>query len=95
MKTLEEACKREIKEETGYEVEIDHMIPVSYNGIVKFKNVELQLLVFAFVCHDISKGEAIDADKVLEHKWVKPDSINFDECLNGVEIFLKGGGYIS
>jgi 8-oxo-dGTP diphosphatase len=92
--SLEQACIRELREETGYRACVSHMIPTSFSKEVRFENVHLQLIIFAFACRAFDRGHAKDADKVLEEKWINPKDIDFSECLSGVEAFLKAGQYL-
>ncbi len=61
--TLQQALLREIKEETGAEVEITGFIGVC-------KNVEMDVVNIDFSCRYI-KGELVNSEESLEVRWVK------------------------
>lgn len=87
--TLEQAVVREIHEETGFESSVVAMLPVSHTHTVAFRDVRLQIVVFAFLLRPLRRGPARDADATLEERWVRPDEMDFAECLAGMEPFVK------
>jgi 8-oxo-dGTP diphosphatase len=77
---IEEAVKREVKEETGLEVEVHQVIDVmSFPWNDGDERDSLQIL---FHCQTIG-GEAKPKDDLEEIKWVEPDQLK--EELNDKE----------
>lgn len=82
--TLEECCKREIREETGYEIKaVKHLFTVNEH----FRNI-LYVSNY-FLCEIIGKGEQSLTENEIEH-GVVPEWV---EIKNALEIFGSYGDY--
>lgn len=82
-----EAVVRETKEETGYDIEVERLLPRVYTKI--FENTtegyltgDIQVFLIAYECKIVG-GEFKPSDKeVLEGRFYKPSEINYSECLD-------------
>ena len=63
--TFEEALRREIREESGVEVEIERLVGIC-------KNLEKDIVNIDFVCRYVS-GELTTSDESTEVVWVTPE----------------------
>lgn len=79
--TKEEACKREIKEETGLDVN-----RLDYHGFVKFYNDDYQEMMYLFTSDDFS-GELIECNEGTL-SWVKIDKVLDLNIWEGDKLFL-------
>ena len=79
--TKEEACKREIKEETGLDVN-----RLDYHGFVEFYNDDYQELIYLFTSDDFS-GELIECNEGTL-SWVKIDKVLDLNIWEGDKLFL-------
>lgn len=82
--SLEEGCKREIKEETGYEVNIKSLKKVLH---IKRDNFYLTKFLFNAEIIEGSEKSDIDDEEVLSLKWVTPEE--FRDLYNKNEIRSK------
>ena len=64
---LIDGAKREIKEETGYTVDV--------KGIVQIGDTE-KFTSFIFYCEIISEQESYNSDEILSVEWLSLDEIN-------------------
>ena len=70
--TLEEACEREVLEETGLNVEAGHLI-----AKVKHAYSHFRITMYAFECKESKKRAAAKAlDGHLQVKWVRMADLN-------------------
>lgn len=77
---LIDGAKREIKEETGYTVDI--------KGIVQVGDTE-KFTSFIFYCEIISEQESYNSDEILSVEWLSFDEIkNIVEKLRSHELIL-------
>jgi len=79
--TKEEACKREIKEETGLDVN-----RLDYHGFVEFYNDDYQEMMYLFTSDDFS-GELIECNEGTL-SWVKIDKVLDLNIWEGDKLFL-------
>ena len=79
--TKEEACKREIKEETGLNVN-----RLDYHGFVEFYNDDYQEMMYLFTSDDFS-GELIECNEGTL-SWVKIDKVLDLNIWEGDKLFL-------
>lgn len=79
--TKEEACKREIKEETGLDVN-----RLDYHGFVEFYNDDYQEMMYLFTSDDFS-GELIECNEGTL-LWVKIDKVLDLNIWEGDKLFL-------
>ena len=77
---LIDGTKREIKEETGYNVDV--------KGIVQVGDTE-KFTSFIFYCEIISEQESYNSDEILSVEWLSFDEIkNIVEKLRSPELIL-------
>jgi len=79
--TKEEACKREIKEETGLDVN-----RLDYHGFVELYNDDYQEMMYLFTSDDFS-GELIECNEGTL-SWVKIDKVLDLNIWEGDKLFL-------
>ncbi len=89
--TKEEACIREIKEETGFNVH-----SMEYAGQILFVNDDYEEMMYIFKTNDFS-GDMIECDEGTLH-WVPIDKVLDLNLWEGDRIFhpkLRNGEFIS
>ncbi len=86
----EETAKRETKEETGYDVEVDYPLPKILSSKWVSPEREAQQILICYVCR-LTGGERILGDHaVSDIKWFRiKDAPTDSECLPGTIDFLK------
>lgn len=79
--SIYDACKREVKEETGYEVN-----SLKYHGKVLFKNNDFEEMMYLFTSNDFSGTEIIcDEGELI---WVPINQVEKLNLWEGDKIFL-------
>ena len=74
----EETVKREVFEETGYEVEVKQIIPYTNTCIWEYENCKQHTVVFSYICElKNEKHTNIKDEGVNNYKW-----INYNEIQN-------------
>jgi len=87
--TPEEATIREVKEESGYDVSVESMLPKLLSWSHKSEEKEVQLILVCFICK-LSGGESLLGDHgVSEIRWLEPSEVLKLDCLPGITDFLK------
>lgn len=83
--TPDQAVVREAMEETGCEVEIIGMIPITYTNIWRYSDKEQHTVVFGYYGRLIKvlENEIYDK-KVNQIKWISPKDITSYDFLPGV-----------
>ena len=77
---LIDGAKREIKEETGYDVDV--------KGIVQIGNTE-KFTSFIFYCEITSAQESYNNDEIMSVEWLSYDEINsFSDKLRSPDLIL-------
>lgn len=79
--SIYDACKREVKEETGYKVN-----SLKYHGKVLFKNNDFEEMMYLFTSNDFSGTEIICGEGELI--WVPINQIETLNLWEGDIIFL-------
>ncbi len=74
----EEALKREVREEAGYEVEIVRLLPKIFTHIW---DSEGQIIMLAYECRITGGSEKKQDLEVLDHRFVDPSEIASMSCL--------------
>jgi 8-oxo-dGTP diphosphatase len=91
--TLEEAVKREVREETGLEIEVGELAGVS--DLIAKRDGELQ---FHYVLIDylaaVTHGEAVAATDAAECRWVRLDEIGAYDVTKTLLDRLRENGLI-
>ncbi len=87
--TPEQAVIREVKEESGYDVDINHLLPKVLSSKWVFEDRASQQILLCYVCA-LRGGESVLGDHgVSEIKWFKlEDALKLD-FLPGIDEFLK------
>lgn len=83
--TPETTVVREVQEETGYEVEITGMIPLTCTSIWRYSDLELHSVVLAYWGKLLSYHKPqIPDKKVKQVRWVFPHELQYYTFLPGV-----------
>lgn len=92
--SLEEATKRECREEIGAEVTVLEELPwVSHTSNVNKNGEEIHFVVHCFLC-TIKSGEAKPANnEVAEVRWVNDEGLKDLRILQNNKKFLRLGGF--
>ena len=86
----EDTTKREAKEETGYSVEIDYLLPKILSSKWVSPEREAQQILICYVCKLTGGEKALGDHAVGDIKWFKiKDAPADSECLPGTIDFLK------
>lgn len=80
-----QAAVRELKEETGLEINPDRFIPISY----AFEGGR-NSLVYQVSLEDDEEPRQIEADKHTDWKWIDWDDVNVLQMMPGVGRIIKG-----
>lgn len=75
--TMEEAARREVREETGLEIK-DLVYLCSHPDVYPYQGIEYKSLAITFIAHIVS-GEMAAADDASHIQFFKPDEIPMDE----------------
>jgi ADP-ribose pyrophosphatase YjhB (NUDIX family)/predicted DNA-binding WGR domain protein len=88
--TEEQAVKREVEEETGYQVEIVSQLPFPYTTEWKYEGFIQYTVIYCYECRvrGRSQEEAPDDHKIKEVKWFEFDEIDFSRVLPGSREFI-------
>jgi NADH pyrophosphatase NudC (nudix superfamily) len=79
--TPEKALLREVKEETGLNVEIVRLLPKVYNNVWKRVSGFINVIIIAFECKIVSGVLKPGDVEVGELKFFKPEKIDYTQCL--------------
>ena len=76
----EETVKREVYEETGYNVEVKQIVPYSNVSVWEYKNCIQHTIVFSYICKLKDENHINIKDKgINEYRWINYDELhNFD-----------------
>jgi 8-oxo-dGTP diphosphatase len=86
--TPEEACVRETKEESGFDVKIKKMIPETIVSYWEYPDRKSQQILLCYVC-ELNGGEAsLEDHGVSEVKWLDIKKAKKLKCLPGTLEFL-------
>ncbi len=86
--SLEETLKREIKEETGLNVEILDLLPKSVSRVWDHKNFNLHVVVLCYKCKLIDGNMHLNDHKINDLKWVDKNDLTNYEFLPTTKTFI-------
>tara|TARA_Y100000310_G_C20513214_1_gene729894 strand:- start:323 stop:760 length:438 start_codon:yes stop_codon:yes gene_type:complete len=87
--TPEEACEREAKEESGYDVKVKSLVPKIVSSQWEHPDRLSQQILIAYVCEVLSGEASLDDHGVSEVKWFTVEEAIKLDCLPGTHDFLK------
>jgi 8-oxo-dGTP diphosphatase len=80
---------REIKEETGYDVKVKSMIPITKTSQWDYPDHKRHVLLLGFDCEHVS-GEVSRKDgKIKDVKWFRPAEIDWSSTLKWTKEFIE------
>ncbi len=94
--TVEETAIREIKEETGVDIEIKKLLGV-YDLIIRDKisgKIEKQYAIVCFICECKDEGRIKPNYEVLDAKWFSPEEAKKLQLVPTTRKALEDAGYI-
>lgn len=84
----EAAVVREIKEETGYDIKVNRMIPITKTSLWDYPDHKRHVLLLGYDCEHMS-GEINKKDgKIRDVKWFRPDEIDWSNTLKWTKEFI-------
>ena len=86
---LEDTCRREVVEETGYRVDVEGMIPYHFEYTWNSDRRVLDVVILGFLCNVTGGKPNLDDHKVNDLKWVAPSGIDQLETLVGTPEFIR------
>lgn len=82
----EEAVKREVYEETGYNVKVKQIIPYTNVSVWEYKECMQHTIVFSYICELNSNSHTEMIDKgINEYKWINYSEIEKYNFLPGAK----------
>lgn len=82
----EEAVKREVYEETGYNVEVKQIVPYSNVSVWEYQNCIQHTIVFSYICKLKDEKHINIKDKgINEYRWINYDELNSFDFLPGAK----------
>jgi len=84
---IEETLKKEVKEETGVEIE-DHAELLTNNTFIRSTGQHVVALIF--LCH-WKKGEAKPLEDTIDTKWVSEEDLKDMEFAPNVKTYIQKG----
>jgi 8-oxo-dGTP diphosphatase len=88
--TPEETAKREAKEESGYEIEINYLLPKILSSKWESSEREAQQILICYACKLIGGEKSLDDHGVSDIKWFNLNEIPKNtDCLPGTIDFLN------
>ena len=94
--TVEETAIREIKEETGVDIEIKKLLGV-YDLIIRDEisgKIEKQYAIVCFICECKDEGKIKPNYEVLDAKWFNPEEAKKLQLVPTTRKALEDAGYI-
>lgn len=88
--TPEKTAIKEAKEESGYDVEVEYLIPKVLSSKWESLEREAQQILMCYVCRLVGGESLLPDHGVSEIRWFSLDNVPKDlECLPGTIDFLK------
>ncbi|EKE10746.1 MAG: hypothetical protein ACD_15C00205G0008 [uncultured bacterium] len=85
----EEALKREVKEETGLNVEVEKMIPICFSKVWEHEEYKLHVMVLCYFCQAIDGELKIGDLKIKDLRWIEKDEFSKYDFLPSINLFLE------
>ncbi|HYV33731.1 MAG TPA: NUDIX hydrolase [Candidatus Limnocylindria bacterium] len=79
--TPEAAVIREVKEETGLDVEIVRLLPKVYSNLWEYGEVGKQVFILAYECKPIGGNLGSSDAEIGELKYFAPEDIDYTQAL--------------
>lgn len=92
--TPENAVKRELLEETGYNVDVKEMIPYSNVSMWDYSDYKQHTVIFFYIC-ELKNGEHIEIQdsRINTYKWITKNELSNYKFLPGnkeaIEMAMK------
>jgi 8-oxo-dGTP diphosphatase len=85
----EKTVVREIKEETGYDIKVKNMIPITKTSTWDYPDHKRHVLLLGFECECVS-GEINKEDgRIKDVKWFKLNDIDYSKTLKWTQEFIE------
>ena len=84
----ETAVIREIKEETGYDIRVRRMIPITKTSLWNYPDHKRHVLLLGFDCEHVSGELSMSDGKIKDVKWFRPDEIDWSSTLKWTKEFI-------
>lgn len=82
----EETVKREVFEETGFEVEVKKIIPYTNVSVWEYEEYLQHTVIFSYICELKNDKRKINSDKrVNTYKWINKNQIDDYNFLPGAK----------
>lgn len=87
--SIQECVIRETKEETGFDVAVQELVPYVHMGEYQGRSGFGHLFVITYICRIVGGSLAPHADEVLECRWVTPKEAGRYNLLPGNDKMIK------
>lgn len=87
--TPAEACIREVREESGFNVKIRRLLPEILSSRWEYPNRHSQQILICYLCDLIDGKISLEDHGVMDVKWYPPEEILKLDVLPGTHEFLK------
>lgn len=85
----EDTVVRELAEETGLEVKVERLLPISHSKTWNYPNHQQHTLVLGFECLVVGGSLTCTDPKVAQAKWLSVEQAKQADLLEGTEKFLN------
>jgi len=87
--TTQQTVKRELLEEIGCKIKIIKLIPYITTHIYHYPKTDIQVTLISYLVKIISNKPHSTHYETAAVKWIKPDKINFADCLPKTEEIIR------